>query len=75
VPELWGLRGLARSNTGVLGVEGPPLKEEIFDDSVENVILGTLHCAGRSPVDSKGPVSDQTSRINYITDEIVKGDA
>jgi hypothetical protein len=77
VPEPWGLRGLARINTGVLGVVGPPFEEEIFDASVENVILilGTLHCAGRSLVDSEGPVSVQTSRINYMDNKIVKYDA
>lgn len=68
---------MARINTGVLGVVGPPFEEEIFDASVENVILilGTLHCAGRSLVDSKGPVSVQASRINYITNKMVNGDA
>ena len=70
-----GSRGFARRTTGVLGVVGPPLREDSRLASLENVILGTLHCAGRSPVDSKGLVSVQTPRINYITNKIVECDA
>lgn len=55
--ELGGSRGLARRTTGVFGVVGPPLREGSLVLSLENVMLGTLHCAARSPDVSKDAVS------------------
>ena len=54
-----GSRGFARRTTGVFGVVGPPLREDSRLGSLENVILGTLHCAARSPDVSESAVSHE----------------
>jgi hypothetical protein len=60
-----GSRGFARRTRGVFDVVGPPLREYSVLASLENVILGTLHCAARSPDVSESPVSYEYSQIKY----------